>query len=79
MNESLQGIQRANAQVVKTARNIARPPAEGPQLQTRDTMRDIVDLSQAARSVKANAVVFSVAAEMSETALEIGHRLDQFA
>jgi hypothetical protein len=78
MHESLQGIQRANAQLSKSARNIAALPSADSVPQAQDSVRDMLDLSEAACSIKANAAVFSVAAEMSETVLQIGRRLDRF-
>ena len=80
MNEALGGMQRGRAAMATAARNIARPAgSSGPELRPVDSLRDIVDLSKSAQTMKASAAVMSVATDMSDEVLALGRRLDRFA
>ena len=72
-------MQQSRDAAAAAAQRIATPQSQGPELSNRDSLRDIVDISQASRGMQASAVVFSVAADMSDIAQSIGARLDRFA
>ncbi|MCB1186670.1 hypothetical protein KDL29_05820 [bacterium] len=75
----MRGMQRASESASVAARHIATPKSQGPELESRSSVADIVDISKAAKGMQASAVVFSVAADMSDIAMSIGARLDQYA
>ena len=72
-------MQRANESVSTATRRMSVPDSAGPEMQARSSIRDVVELSQAATGMQASAVVFSAAADMSDIALAIGNRLDRIA
>ncbi|MEZ5336732.1 MAG: hypothetical protein R3F46_00575 [bacterium] len=79
LNSSVRGMQQSRDAAAAAAQRIATPQSQGPELRNRDSLRDVLDISQASRGMQASAVVFSVAADMSDIALSIGARLDRFA
>ena len=79
MYSSLQGMQRASSTARAATSNLAAPGVSSPEMRPADSLRDIVDISKAARGMQASAVVFSVAADMADAALAIGSRLDRLA